>query len=875
MRSYIVKNLTLVIILTLCVVFFREAGAIELESKNLPGIRMYATRYGSCTPQVEAQRDFIFSHYDVSTTACPFTGEGHALTNIKLHYRLFPYVRQTAPIGYYDLYKYATDQNASFEDLFYHYAKDTATDKKYADLKAKGTSQVESRFHRVYNYDGTNYTDVTKQAYGTLYNGDQRVEHDYSIDICKNGGSALYIGHISKYKELNVNVGTASPNLNISFQYPMLSKMMWQTLHVVDTTNGIKNSGKITFAPPANWIKADINGDKLYWIRIKCNTGSGSATLKTTKGVAGVPAISGEEYLNTNGLFTLLGWDDANDTNNDGFVDDNEFANRLNKDASARFKYQARVVLPELNGKYKMNLGDQTYKEYAADYAWNKVVKEFNMDGLFLDEFVLNSYTAFDYFKGSTPYLELPDVKESYYQQGADFVKYLKTAVGDQKFIMTNGGIDMPIIYSEADGVMVENYIGRSPSFGWEQHGSYYFARIGDFLKDACQKGRYIVLDSKIFTKKADNAELWGKEAIYDLATYYLLSNSCTMFMHQYDHSFPWMDWFDALEYDIGAPDGGLIIYDGLSDDVDAANLIQNPSFESVAIEGAIPAPWTKFGSGNIQYKVSPENSKEGENSLYMERKSAGKYSAGIAQTLNLKPDTDYTLRAYIKTKDLKGDSYINNDVANIYIVGAGSGSVNEILSMIPPGTNDWIAIDTVFKTGDITAKGGIYIKFSSYATGSIWIDDVRLIEGIQSNNRIFARKFSNGLVLLKPPSYYSSPADETTAYKLKLDRKYRKLGLDGSLSDAMDEISLNDLDAAILVPEPNEDVPPPDKIVEEKSGDMIDDAHKKYVITPENVQMPPETIIPPETSPTPEPSAPTPEPSAEKTDGGGCSLIR
>ncbi|MBI2975058.1 MAG: hypothetical protein HYY43_05665, partial [Deltaproteobacteria bacterium] len=358
------KKLYLNIICLLIVVIFFfwmfESGAAELKVRNLPGIRMYAHLYSGVLDKAQdAYRDFIYSHYDMSTVSNPFTSEGLPLTSVKLHYRIFPYVRQTAPIGYYDLYKFVADKNAAFDNLFYHYAKDTVTDKKYAEMKVQGSSQVESRFHKVYNYDGINFADVTPDVYGIYYDGDQKNQSDFNIDICKNSSSALYIGHPFKYKELNINVSKPS-DIGVSFQYSVLSKMMWQALPVADATKGFKQSGKITFDPPANWIKTNINGDKLYWIRIKCNSGTGPATLQTTKGWMGTPAIAGEEYLkNDDGFFTLLGWDDANDANQDGFVDNNEFAVRPNKNASARFKYQARVVDSKLSGKYPMNRGSQ------------------------------------------------------------------------------------------------------------------------------------------------------------------------------------------------------------------------------------------------------------------------------------------------------------------------------------------------------------------------------------------------------------------------------------------------------------------------------------------------------------------------------------
>ncbi|MBI2341106.1 MAG: hypothetical protein HYU98_00015, partial [Deltaproteobacteria bacterium] len=258
-----------------------------------------------------------------------------------------------------------------------------------------------------------------------------------------------------------------------------------------------------------------------------------------------------------------------------------------------------------------------------------------------------------------------------------------------------------------------------------------------------------------------------------------------------------------------------------------------------------------------------------------------------------LKSNTDYTIRAYIKTNDLKGASYINHEAASLYVTNTDAKNVLEILTMIPPGTNDWMPIDMVFKTGNVSAASGLYIRFSNNATGGIWIDNVSLMEGVHPITRIFARKFSNGLILLKPPSYYTSPNDETTAYKLKLDGKYRRLLLDGPLSDVIEEISLNDFDAAILVPEPVA-TPQPDGLADQAAADSDtvgqeavgqepaatvaetslpveqSAAVESQVALQNGVQVPPKVEI------VPEPEIPAaPEEAPVKSGGGGCSLVR
>lgn len=73
---------------------------------------------------------------------------------------------------------------------------------------------------------------------------------------------------------------------------------------------------------------------------------------------------------------TVPGWDPVNDANGDGYVDDDEFANRPNPDASARTKSEARIPIyywgPPTD--YRMNIGHPDYVQFLEGYAWYLVV---------------------------------------------------------------------------------------------------------------------------------------------------------------------------------------------------------------------------------------------------------------------------------------------------------------------------------------------------------------------------------------------------------------------------------------------------------------------------------------------------------------------
>ncbi len=79
---------------------------------------------------------------------------------------------------------------------------------------------------------------------------------------------------------------------------------------------------------------------------------------------------------------TVPGWDPANDTNGDGYVDDDEFAVRVNPEASARTKSEARIPIyywgppPD----YLMNVGHPDYQAFLLEYAYDLMVESEEYD---------------------------------------------------------------------------------------------------------------------------------------------------------------------------------------------------------------------------------------------------------------------------------------------------------------------------------------------------------------------------------------------------------------------------------------------------------------------------------------------------------------
>jgi hypothetical protein len=127
----------------------------------------------------------------------------------------------------------------------------------------------------------------------------------------------------------------------------------WAALNVLqDTTNGLSQSGYVRWHPPADWKRCALrNTLRAFYVRFRVTT-SGTAPVvaayDTNTGTGGIlrrAYITEITLSDGNYAWSWPGWDDANDTNGDGYVDDSEYANRVNPNCSARMKWQGRAPM--------------------------------------------------------------------------------------------------------------------------------------------------------------------------------------------------------------------------------------------------------------------------------------------------------------------------------------------------------------------------------------------------------------------------------------------------------------------------------------------------------------------------------------------------
>lgn len=165
--------------------------------------------------------------------------------------------------------------------------------------------------------NGSSFSDVTNQSYA----GNQ------TITI----SDKMLVGYAEPFAEMNFNISSAGSG-SVAWQYWNGSAYAALTVSG-DGTNGLKQSGKITFTPPADWAKKSENGSySKYWVRAIVSGGAATFTK-----------IYGDNWLPSspnNGR----GWDpNASGRVNIG-LGNLEYNPNPPSGSSAKFRYQARTV---------------------------------------------------------------------------------------------------------------------------------------------------------------------------------------------------------------------------------------------------------------------------------------------------------------------------------------------------------------------------------------------------------------------------------------------------------------------------------------------------------------------------------------------------
>ncbi|MEI8011076.1 MAG: LamG-like jellyroll fold domain-containing protein [Candidatus Omnitrophota bacterium] len=664
--------------------------------------------------------------------------------------------------------------------------------------------------------------DVTSAAYGDNYNSSQALPQSTDVTFCFPQDTSLYIGHPWRFNEINVTLAHAA-GIGWSAVWEYWDGTAWTGLTVNDGTLNMRQIGKIMFVPPGPWSKTSVNGNNLYWLRLRCvSAGTSGPAFRSTIVVSsqyqwqGTSGISGEKYsmVQVNGVDHELvpGWNPDNDKNQDGLVDDNEFAHLTDPAATARWKYRAIVPAWYLINRWVMNFGNTAYREYFVDKTL-EIQAAAGVDGIYVD----NAATAMpDFFGGSKTYLEYTVPATDFLRDSMASLAAIKQEMGVNPLIVNANSMPFynPAIITPVDGFLSEGRITYSHSF--YDTPDRLLAELGT-IKSFARDGKIVVLHgqldplgwggSQLLTM--DRPKAVNRFGLYALARYYMTAFDNTYFCFQdpSHYATPWVDWFDAIGYDVGLPQGDFYIFSRIRDNYPnppPVNILNNASFEdsNVVLSTGDSADWLARGlAGSVTIS---DTSEAGARALRIDADdSHTNYSTQYVYP-RIKPNTTYTLSGWIKTENINSS---NNFAAAIYIYGGVPDVAGTSTAGVSGGTHDWTFVSTIFKTGNNPGSGAdlphaarVY-AVNRGTSGTAWFDDIRLEEGEYPLSLVLARNFTKALVLLRPMPYASTnDMGDTTSAALDLEGYYQPLNNDATLGPVTNTIAIKRFEGIILI---------------------------------------------------------------------------
>lgn len=581
--------------------------ASEEVTQNLFNhIKTFGLAYGRDFLSKEANIEWIKNHLDISNQGIPTKTANTTITYVNFSDLTLrsPYndpndMESERGTGY-QIAQYFDNQGIDLDNAFLHYSKDV----KIPVTTSSGTKVAlkEDRFYLILYYNNNTYTDITPYAYGDGSYDGGHATGTKKITINQTNNDITYIGNLWKFREINFNISQGATGFDYRLEY--WNGQEWHGIsNFTDSTNGLQQSGKIVFTPPSDWQENKVgsglanNDINLYWVRLRTESIGRTPVLESEASEnseyewVGTSAISGEKFPNDGDFITVPGWNSSNDQNNDGFIDDNEFKNRSNSYASARFKYQARVPSRYFCDRWVTNPKDQTFQNAVADFARKKSI---GIEGIFIDnapegipdifqwDSNFNSQVYLEYSKPSYSEKDRTEIYAVFRKDTAELITHIKNQI--QKLIIVNCGFGKTLADSNAyldllklneidvaDGIFSETNI----SFWKSYQDTYdYMNKLKnriDYLKNLNKK---VIIHGNgdqnswpnwaVNLEESQKNELAKRDQLYALAYYYLVSNTNTYFAYQPGNNYanPQSGWFGAIEYNLGTPKGDIYLFD-------------------------------------------------------------------------------------------------------------------------------------------------------------------------------------------------------------------------------------------------------------------------------------------------------------------------
>ena len=229
--------------------------------------------------------------------------------------------------------------------------------------------------HGSWIYDGSNYIDVS----APLYTGCR------TCSVPNNG--YVYLGYQEPFDLATFTMSIGRGGGSVVWQYwngttwadLTTAPVSGGTQNFVDRTNGLSASGKVTWYPPKDWARTQVNsvGNNKYWIRVGPNGASTAPKISTVKGdnwksTVGTactncgssgatnrgwdPTGADGDHVNVGNTCGSSGTQACQNLEYDPSPPLTSFGACNNQPCSARFRYQGRA-----SGYAGNSVGSQTY----------------------------------------------------------------------------------------------------------------------------------------------------------------------------------------------------------------------------------------------------------------------------------------------------------------------------------------------------------------------------------------------------------------------------------------------------------------------------------------------------------------------------------
>jgi hypothetical protein len=370
-------------------------------------------------------------------------------------------------------------------------------------------------------------------------------------------GQSTNLGFTDPFREINLNISTG---VNSFYRYTVEyvsavdsagNPTAWRPLTILsNSTNGLRNSGSLTFDPPADWKTSVLSGStaRLYYVRIR-NTSFANGPV--------VRSILGRDYAGggTGSSGVIPAFDSAADRDRDGYLNDAEYATRTSG-KNARFVYESRLFYPYYGPmRFITNPAATEFQNWTVDYHTRLLQATPLADGLFVD----NSSGVLP-LEGAVPL----ESTAAYASNLGVLLGRLNQQIAP-KWILINtagGGNDTNQIIRQVPGSM-EEFLLRPLASSWMR-----FDDVASLVQSrlTANPSAYLILDSL----PTGGSPTDPRTQIATLAYYYLLGNPETtflMFNGGFAPASTWTQhWSPAAAYDVGQSKGNYRLFASGSD---------------------------------------------------------------------------------------------------------------------------------------------------------------------------------------------------------------------------------------------------------------------------------------------------------------------